>query len=76
MSGWCLEGICGMSKWYVGCQDVSEEQVRTGKVRMGQVRTSEVKLGQVKSSLDRLSQVRKSGLVKSSHTGQVGNFLT
>ena len=30
LSGGCLEGIYAMSKWYVGCLDVSEGQVRIG----------------------------------------------
>ena len=32
MSGWCLEGIHGISKWYVMCQDLSDGQVRTNRV--------------------------------------------
>ena len=35
----CLEGIYGMSEWYVRCQDVSEGQVRTSKVRIDKVNT-------------------------------------
>ena len=31
----CLEGINGMSEWYVECPDVFEGQVRTGEVRTG-----------------------------------------
>ena len=39
MSGWCLEGIHGMSEWYVMCQDLSDGQVRTNQVRIGKVRS-------------------------------------
>ena len=39
--GGCLEGIYGMPKWYAGCLEVSEGQVRTSEVRIGQVRTSQ-----------------------------------
>ena len=31
----CLEGIYGMSEWYVRCLDVSEGQIRTSQVRIG-----------------------------------------
>ena len=40
-----LEGIYGMSKWYVRYQDVSEGIVRTCQVRKGKVRTSQVRTG-------------------------------
>ena len=46
MSQRCLEGIYGMSEWYVMCLDVSEGQVRTSQVRIGIVRTSQVRTGQ------------------------------
>ena len=41
MSGWCLEGIYRMPKWYVRRLDVSEVQVRTIQVRIGKVRTGQ-----------------------------------
>ena len=51
-SVWRLEGNYGMSKWCLGCLELSEGQVRTdqvsaGKVRTGQVRTGKVRIGQV-----------------------------
>ena len=46
MSGWCLEGIYGMSEWYVMCLDLSEGQVRTSQVRIGKVRAGLVRTGQ------------------------------
>ena len=42
----CLEGIYGMSEWYVRCLDVSEGQVRNSKVRIGKARTGQVRTGQ------------------------------
>ena len=42
----CLEGIYGMSEWYVRCLDVSEGQVRSSQVRIDKVRTSQVRTGQ------------------------------
>ena len=41
MSQRCVEGIYGMSKWYVRCLDVSEGQVRTSQVRIGKARTGQ-----------------------------------
>ena len=41
MSGWCLEGIYGMSEWYVICLDLSEVQFATSQVRIGKVRTGQ-----------------------------------
>ena len=38
----CLEGIYGMSEWYVRCLDVSEGHVRTSQVRIGKIRTGQV----------------------------------
>ena len=45
MSGWCLEGIYGMPKWYVRCLDVSEGQVRTSQVRISKVRSGQLRIG-------------------------------
>ena len=42
----CLEGIYGMSEWYVRCLDVSEGQVRSSQVRIGKARTGQVRAGQ------------------------------
>ena len=56
--GGFLEGTFGLSKWCVGCPDVSEGQVRTRQVRKGQVR-----IGQLSSGQDKKSQVR-TGQVK------------
>ena len=42
----CLEGIYGMSEWYVRCLDVSEGQVRTSQIRIGKARTGQVRTGQ------------------------------
>ena len=39
----CLEGIYGMSEWYVRGLDVSEGQVRTSQVRIGKARTGQVR---------------------------------
>ena len=41
MSEWCLEGIYGMSEWYVMCLDVSQGQVRTSQVRIGKATTGQ-----------------------------------
>ena len=45
-SGWCLDGIYGLSECYERCLDVSEGQVRTSQVRIGKVRTGQVRTGQ------------------------------
>ena len=45
-SGRCLEGIYGMSEWYVRCLDASEGQVRTCQVRIGIVGTGQIRTGQ------------------------------
>ena len=37
----CLEGIYGLSEWYVMCLNLSEGQVRTNQVRIGKVRTGQ-----------------------------------
>ena len=47
-----------MSKWYVGCLNVSEGQGRTGEVRIGQVRIGRVRIGQVRIGQVRTGQVR------------------
>ena len=44
-SGWCLEGIYGLSEWYVRCLDVSEGHLRTSQVRIGKVKTDQVRTG-------------------------------
>ena len=36
-----MEGIYGMSEWYVRCLDGSEGKVRTSQVRIGKVRTDQ-----------------------------------
>ena len=52
MSGRCFKGVCsvsqrylegiyGMSEWYIRCLDVYEGQVRTSQVRIGKVRTGQ-----------------------------------
>ena len=43
MSGWCLEveGIYGMSEWYMMCLDLPEGQVKINQVRTGKVRTGQ-----------------------------------
>ena len=41
VSGWCLEGIYGMSKWYVRCLDVSKGN--SGLVKLEQVKSRLVK---------------------------------
>ena len=55
--GW-PEGKHGMSKWYVGCLDVSQGQVRSGEVRIRQLRTGQVQRGQVRAGYFRTEQVR------------------
>ena len=44
-----LEGIYGMSEWYVRCLDVYEGKVRTSQVRIGQARTGQVRTGHVRT---------------------------
>ena len=44
----CLEGIYGMSEWYVRCLDVSEGQVRSSQVRIGKARAGQVWTGQAR----------------------------
>ena len=41
-----LQGIYGMSEWYLRCLDVSEGQVKTSQVRIGKARTGQVRTGQ------------------------------
>ena len=62
MSGSCLKGAW-MSKWDVGCLNVSKGQFSTVEVRMGQIRIGQARTGQVRTGKVRAGQAR---------TGQVG----
>ena len=65
VSGWCLESIYGISKWSVGCFNISDwssqdrlgqgDQIRTGQINTGQVRT-EVWTGKVRTGHVRTGQ--------------------